>query len=173
MSKGSLLEHARRAAGLNQAEVARRAGTSRTAISAYENGRKSPSLTTLTRLLDACGFELEAVPHLSFHDVPGQAGRQYRVPDRFPRLPVEDAFAVVVLPVALNWSQPGREFRLASRADRARLYEMVLQEGSDEDIETYIDGALLVDLWDDLVLPRDLRCAWDPLISAAVGGRDA
>ncbi|MGI8946995.1 MAG: helix-turn-helix transcriptional regulator [Ornithinimicrobium sp.] len=173
MPERSLLEHARRAAGLNQAELAGRAGTSRTAISAYENGRKSPSLTTLTRLLDACGFEIEAVPQVSFHDVPGQAGRQYRVPDRLPRLPVEDAFAVVVLPVALNWSQPGREFRLASRADRASLYEIVLQEGSDQDIQTYVDGALLVDLWDDLGLPRDLRCAWEPLISAAVGCRGA
>jgi hypothetical protein len=25
-----------------------------------------------------------------------------------------------------------------------------------------------VDLWDDLVLPRDIRAAWDPLIHAAV-----
>lgn len=173
MPERSLLEHARHAAGLSQAEVARRAGTSRTAISAYENGHKSPSLATLTRILDAGGFELEAVPQVTFHDVPGHANRQYRVPDDLPRLPVQDAFAVVVLPVALNWSQPGREFRLTSRADRARLYEIVLQEGSDQDIQTYIDGALLIDLWDDLVLPRDLRCAWDPLISAAVGGRDA
>jgi len=30
----------------------------------------------------------------------------------------------------------------------------------------YIDGALLVDLWDDLVLPRAVRSAWAPLISA-------
>lgn len=173
MPERSLLEHARRTAGVNQAELARRAGTSRTAISAYENGRKSPSLATLTRVLDACGFEIEALPRVSFHDVPGQAGRQYRVPDRLPRLPVEDAFAAVMLPVALNWSQPGREFRLASRADRARLYEIVLQEGSDQDIETYIDGALLIDLWEHLVLPQDLRCAWEPLISTAVGVRDA
>lgn len=110
---------------------------------------------------------------MSFHDVPGHAGRQHRVPDRLSRLPVEDAFAAVVLPVALNWSQPGREFRLASRADRARLYEIVLQEGSDQDIRTYIDGALLIDLWEHLVLPRDLQRAWDPLIFAAVGGRGA
>jgi hypothetical protein len=33
------------------------------------------------------------------------------------------------------------------------VYEIVLQEGRPADILTHIDGALLVDLWDDLILP--------------------
>ena len=41
----------------------------------------------------------------------------------------------------------------------------VLQEGRPSDILAYIDGALLVDLWDDLVLPRAVRSAWAPLVS--------
>jgi hypothetical protein len=36
-----------------------------------------------------------------------------------------------------------------------------------DDLLRYVDGALLVDLWDDLVLPRDLREAWQPLIDKA------
>jgi hypothetical protein len=40
----------------------------------------------------------------------------------------------------------------------------VLREGTPEDVLTYIDGALLIDLWDDLVIPRDIRVAWTPLI---------
>jgi hypothetical protein len=36
------------------------------------------------------------------------------------------------------------------------------------DIATYVDGALLVDLWDDLVLPRELRREWSPTLAAAV-----
>jgi len=36
------------------------------------------------------------------------------------------------------------------------------------DITAYIDGALLVDLWDDVVLPRALREAWEPVITAAL-----
>jgi hypothetical protein len=32
----------------------------------------------------------------------------------------------------------------------------------------YVDGALLVDLWPELVLPRDLRAAWSPLINQAL-----
>jgi hypothetical protein len=58
-------------------------------------------------------------------------------------------------------------FDLRSRADRSRVYEIVLQEGTPADILTYVDGALLVDLWEDLVLPRVIRSAWAPLISAS------
>jgi len=73
----------------------------------------------------------------------------------------------VELPIHLNWSAPGRVFDLRSRADRARVYEIVLQEGTPAGILAYVDGALLVDLWEDLVLPRSVRSAWAPLISLA------
>ena len=82
------------------------------------------------------------------------------------------ALATVKLPLHLNWSAaPGRVFDLRSRADRARLYEIVLQEGTPADILAYVDGALLVDLWDDLVLPRTVRSAWAPLISSLSGAK--
>jgi len=87
------------------------------------------------------------------------------VPDRLPRLDMAHALATVELPLHLNWSAPGRVFDLRSRADRARVYEIVLQEGRPADILTYIDGALLVDLWDDLVLPRAVRSGWAPVVS--------
>jgi hypothetical protein len=85
--------------------------------------------------------------------------------DRLPRLDVASALAVVELPLYLNWSAPGRVFDLRSRADQARVYETVLQEGRPADILAYVDGALLVDLRDDLVLPRAVRSAWAPLVS--------
>lgn len=90
-----------------------------------------------------------------------------RRPRSLPQLAIPQALATVVLPLHLNWSAPGRRFDLANRSQRARVYEIVLREGGPEDILTYIDGALLVDLWDELVLPRDIRTAWDPLIRAA------
>ena len=49
------------------------------------------------------------------------------------------------------------------------MYEVVLQEGRPADILAYVDGALLVDLWDDLVLPRPVRSAWTPVIHASRG----
>lgn len=33
-----------------------------------------------------------------------------------------------------------------------------------EDFLTYIDGALLGDLWSDIVLPREARAAWQPVV---------
>ena len=49
------------------------------------------------------------------------------------------------------------------------MYEIVLQEGRPADILAYVDGALLVDLGDYLVLPRAIRSAWTPVIQASCG----
>lgn len=59
---GSELRSARAKAGLTQAALAARAGTSQATVSAYERGRKQPSLTTLARLLAAAGFRLSILP---------------------------------------------------------------------------------------------------------------
>ena len=56
---GVLLREARTGAGLSQSELARRAGVSQSVISAYESGRRQPSLPTLMRLVDATGSRLE------------------------------------------------------------------------------------------------------------------
>jgi transcriptional regulator with XRE-family HTH domain len=166
MEAAELLGQVRSSAGLTQEELARRAGTSRPTLSAYEHGRKSPTVATFARILSEAGWELAVQPHVSFSQRSSPRGRHTWVPDRLPRLDAAHALAVVDLPLHLNWSTPGRVFDLRSRADRARVYETVLQEGRPVDILTYVDGALLVDLWEDLVLPRAVRHAWTPLISA-------
>jgi transcriptional regulator with XRE-family HTH domain len=58
MDIGATLHEARTRAGLTQAALARRAGTSQATISAYEHGRKEPSVETLARLLAATGSRL-------------------------------------------------------------------------------------------------------------------
>lgn len=55
MDTGELIRAARHAAGLTQAELARRAAVSQPNIATYENGRVSPSVATLDRLLRAAG----------------------------------------------------------------------------------------------------------------------
>ncbi|GAB3947664.1 hypothetical protein GCM10029976_077350 [Kribbella albertanoniae] len=89
------------------------------------------------------------------------------MPTHLPQLDIGTALATVTLPLHLNWSDPGRRYNLRDRADRARVYETVLREGGPEDILKYVDGALLVDLWPDLVLPRDVRALWTKLIEDA------
>ena len=58
-----LIKESRLAAGLTQAELARRAGTSQPAIAAYEAGDKVPRVATLERLLEATGASLTVSRH--------------------------------------------------------------------------------------------------------------
>jgi hypothetical protein len=121
-------------------------------------------MLTAARILAQAGFELTAVPKVEFFEWPGVRGRSVWAPDRLPRLDLDRALAKVVLPLHLSWSSPGRLVDLASRSARARVYEVVLREGGPEDILRYVDGALLVDLWDELVLPASVRAAWAPVV---------
>ena len=170
MSDFSLLERARQDSGLTQDEVARRAGTSRPTLSAYEHGRKSPTLETAGRVLGAMGHELAAVPIVAFERLAMARGRSAWIPTRLWRLPIGAALGKVRLPLHLEWSTPGRSWDLSDRGERARVYEATLREGEPNDIRSLVDGVLLVDLWGELGVPRALRSAWDVIIDAEFQG---
>jgi transcriptional regulator with XRE-family HTH domain len=55
---GALLVDARHRAGLTQVALSERSGVVRPLISLYETGKKDPSVTTLSRLVEACGMDL-------------------------------------------------------------------------------------------------------------------
>ena len=59
MNPYTAIRKTRLRAGLTQAELARRVGTTQSAISRLESGRVRPSLATLERLANACGATLE------------------------------------------------------------------------------------------------------------------
>src|SRR5260370_35021814 len=122
-----LLEQVRASSGLTQEELARRAGTSRPTLSAYEHGRKSPTVATFARLLSGAGWELAALPQVSFTQRPSARGRPGWVPDRLPRPGVARALAVVELPLHPHWPPPGAGFDLRARAARGRVERTVLQ----------------------------------------------
>ena len=170
MRTADLLTRARHEAGLTQSELATRAHTSRPTLSAYEHGRTSPTLETTARVLAAAGQELATVPQVEFVERTLFRGRTTLVPTSLPRLPVRQALASITLPLHLNWSQPSREFNLAERDRRALVYEIVLREGTPQDVLTYVDGALLADLWETLVLPGDVRAAWSEVVDSALRG---
>jgi transcriptional regulator with XRE-family HTH domain len=148
----------------SQDELARRSGTSRTALSAYEHGRKAPTADTLERIIEAAGARLAVERRVGWIQVELGGPRTCWVPDALWRLPAEEAFGDVVLPVEVNWSSPGRVYRCTDRRQRARLYEVLLREGQPEDLERHVDGALLVDAWSGLTLPTGVRAAWASLI---------
>jgi hypothetical protein len=125
-------------------------------------------LETAARLLVEAGFELDIRPRVTFVEQTSARGRVIVVPTSLPRLPIQAALATVRLPLHLNWSQPGKLFNLRDRAHRGRAYEIVLREGGPEDILTYVDGALLIDLWQELVLPREIRAAWAGVVEDSI-----
>lgn len=71
---------------------------------------------------------------------------------------------MVRLPLHLSWSGEDYAYDLSDRNDRARLYERVLVEGTEADIIFYVDLALLVDVWDEMVLPVHVREAWQSTV---------
>lgn len=165
MAAPNVIEQAREAAGLSQDALARRADTSRPTLSAYEHERKSPTLATAARIIAAAGFDLTITPRIEFREIVTDRGRSIQVPNVLPRLSADQALTTVELPLHLNWSDRGRHYDLRDRRQRARVYEIVLREGGPDDVMTYLDGALLVDLWGDLVLPAAIRAAWQPVVA--------
>lgn len=168
MSDASIIMRARRGSGLSQRELARRSGTSQPTLSTYESGAKSPTLAVAERIVRTSGYRLTLSPRVEFVTHSGSRGEPFVVPDRLWQLDPERALAAVTLPRHLYWSGPSRTYRLADRRDRARVYEIALREGTAEDLLTYVDGTLLVDLWDDLILPIHIRAAWTPLMTRYV-----
>ncbi len=59
MDAATLIRRARIRRGLTQARLARNAGTSQPVVSAYEHGRRDPSLETLRRLIAATGERMQ------------------------------------------------------------------------------------------------------------------
>lgn len=91
-------------------------------------------------------------------------GRPFWVPDRLVPLPDDVRHTSVVLPLNIEWSMPGRSWDLTDAKVRATLIETVLREGDPADLARYVDGRDLVEAWEAIVLPIDIRQAWKPLV---------
>ncbi len=62
----TILLHARRRAGLTQRELAERAQVAQPSIARIERGSTSPRMSTVERLLGACGYRLSIEPEPGF-----------------------------------------------------------------------------------------------------------
>jgi transcriptional regulator with XRE-family HTH domain len=102
ISAAELLRSARRRAGLSQRELARRARIPQPTIAAIERGRQDPRYRTLSRLLRACGVELDYAPVL------GQGIDRTLITEQLRLSPVE------------RLRQMPQEARFLRRLERAR-----------------------------------------------------
>jgi transcriptional regulator with XRE-family HTH domain len=71
---GDLIAQIRRTSGLSQAELARRSGLQSSVLSAYEHGRRQPSVSALARIARAAGLEL-TISSLSDADALERSGK--------------------------------------------------------------------------------------------------
>jgi transcriptional regulator with XRE-family HTH domain len=161
-----LLQAARRVAGLSQAELAERAGTSQATLSAYERGAKSPALKVAERILHATGLELSVRTHVDFEERTSPGIEPFWVPNMLWNVGPPTCFVILRVPDMVNHTSQ-TDWDLSDRADRARAYEILIRWGLPQSMLRWLDGALLVDLWDELDLPEEIRTCWTPAITHA------
>ena len=89
--------------------------------------------------------------------------RPFALPARLDELDGPSVDGLVRLPVHLDWSA-GRVYDLTDPVDRRRVYELVLREGSLDDLRRYIAVRELAEQFDELVLPDEIRTAWAELL---------
>jgi hypothetical protein len=121
------------------------------------------------RLMWAAECDLGIVTRVEFHEHFAQNVGTYHVPDRLWRVEVPFCFAKVVMPDLIKQTRQGL-WDLGDRADRRRLYEMLLVLGTPEQMRRWVDGALLVDLWRELEIPRSVRRSWELVVQAGAYG---
>jgi hypothetical protein len=90
----------------------------------------------------------------------GPASRPVAIPDGIDDATVVKASGVVELPLHISWSEPSLTYDLSRRADRLRVYEQVLREGTEDDVRYYVDVEELTSVFNELVLPPYVRAAW-------------
>jgi hypothetical protein len=90
----------------------------------------------------------------------GPAARPVSVPEDVDAPDLPKASGVVELPFHVRWTEPQMRYDLGSRADRLRVYEQVLREGTEADVRFFIRVDDLLAMWDELVLPAAVRRAW-------------
>jgi transcriptional regulator with XRE-family HTH domain len=168
----TVIEAARRAAGLSQRRLARIAKTQQSSISEYETRRKSPTLEVVERLVDAAGFELAVRALVDFDYRDDAEVATFAVPDRLWSLPVPDCFARVQVMGPIFRIDEDRIWDLSDPAQRIEYYELVLVHGSHTMIRDSVDGVLLVQAWPHMRLPDVVRVAWQPAIEAASAPQD-
>lgn len=95
-------------------------------------------------------------------------GRPFYVADQLWRIPPSRALATVTNPgVASGSARSSLRFDLRDRQQRSQCYEILLVDGSPDELATWVDGLFLAEVWDELVLPRTIRRQWQPIIDAA------
>ena len=168
----TVIEVARRAAGLSQRRLAEIARTQQSSVSEYESRRKSPTLEVVERLLDAADAELAVKPMVFFELIEDPEVGSFVVPDRLWSVPIPDCFSRVQVLKYIFHTDEHQIWDLSDPTERIAYYEVVLRHGLDDMLLDSVDGLLLIQAWPHMNLPEVIRAAWQPVIDAATAPQD-
>lgn len=174
---GAAVRETRHARGLTQAELARLAGVGRRFIVDLESGHARAELGKTLQVMRTLGLSLDLLTTpvtvvqtpsgpVAFTTSGGISGRPLSAPTRLWALPPEEALAVITLPRSVYWSGGDGVFDLSDAQDREMAYRIVLGEAPPEVIVRFVDGSLLEQMWDEILLPPRVRDAWQPAVDA-------
>lgn len=93
--------------------------------------------------------------------------RPFSLPASLDQLDGPTVAGAVTLPPHIDWSSR-RAYDLADRDDRLRVYELVLREGTFDDLRCYLDPDELPVVLDELFLPDHIKTAWQQLLTERV-----
>jgi|GEM_PF-1938931 len=79
---------------------------------------------------------------------------------------VEPSSCIVELPLRLYWSDGHNRFDLADISERRLLYQIVLAEGTPDDVCEFLHPRTLLEIWDELWLSAAVHEAWDGWVEA-------
>jgi hypothetical protein len=99
------------------------------------------------------------------NDRPTSRWRSSQPPARWSAAARQSA-RVVELPLRLYWSDGHNRFDLGAESERRLLYQIVLTEGSADDVREFLDRATLLRIWDQLWLPAAVHDAWDAWVAS-------
>ena len=148
-----MLRTARARAGLSQRKLASRAGTSQAAVSCYERGTVSPSVKTLTRLLDACDERREPLQE-------GRGEGPIRpVLGRFPVTAQEWEFRPYFMWSSnTSWRAVLDALQASDQSRRRAMLSTVLDDAKWDDIWRLASPSLIADELEALRIRR--KSAW-------------
>ena len=85
--------------------------------------------------------------------------RPVEIPDDLGDRPATVRSGRVKLPNRIAWSGQS-EYDLDDPRGRAHIYELVMTEGTEDDVRTYIDLDVLLEMWDTMWLAAHVREQW-------------
>jgi len=120
--------------------------------------------------VNAAGWNIALQPRVSFTEYPAPPGFRFpfTVPDRLWRLEAPACFRTIKFFDLIDDDNDKFWWDLSIRADRKLVYERLLTYGSEATLVLYLDGALLIDLWNEMEVPEPMRTHWAAVVEATL-----